>query len=393
VYDQEGREYVDLTLSFGAALIGHGHPKVTEAIGRALERGLMCGYDNQWQAQLAARLAEQVPCIDMVRFSLTGTETTYYAVKLAREYTGRTLVVKFEGHYHGYNDYLAYNYWPSPEGLWPRVTPAVDGLPEYLRQGFLVLPFNDLRPLEQTFGERGGEIAAVILEPVNYNSGTILPQPGFLQALRRLTASSGSLLIFDEILSGFRTGPGCMQEEYGVTPDLCTLGKAIGGGTPLSLFGGRREIMEHISPLGRAQHSGTYNGHLIEMMAANAFLDVILEEGFYPRLLDRCERFYAEVNGTMKRLGFPARLRGKGARGSFVFGPPAEREPTSYADMVDNRWDLSDRFYGAALRHGVYLHTLQHHGICSAHTDSELERAVRGIESALRDLQEEGLER
>jgi glutamate-1-semialdehyde 2,1-aminomutase len=392
VYDREGREYIDLTLSFGAALIGHGHPRVTEAIGQALKKGLMCGYDNEWQTLLAARLAEIVPCIDMVRFSMTGTETTYYAVKLARECTGRTLVVKFEGHFHGFNDYLAYNYWPSPEGLWPRVTPAVEGLPEYLQQGFLVLPFNDLPRVEQTFSERGGEIAAVILEPVNYNSGTILPQPGFLEALRRLTADSGSLLIFDEILSGFRTGPRCMQGEYGVTPDLCTLGKAVGGGTPLSVFGGRREIMEHICPLGRAQHSGTYNGHLIEMMAGNAFLDVILEEGFYPQLLDRCERFYAEVNGIMKHLGFPGRLRGKGARGSFVIGPPAEREPVNYAEMVDNRWDLLDRFYGAALRHGVYLHTLQHHGICSAHTDSELERAVTGIEAALRDLQEEGLE-
>jgi glutamate-1-semialdehyde 2,1-aminomutase len=257
----------------------------------------------------------------------------------------------------------------------------------------LVLPFNDLSRLEETFRSHGEQIAAVILEPVNYNSGTILPQRGFLEASRRLTEEAGALLIFDEILSGFRTGPGCMQAEYGVIPDLCTLGKAVGGGTPLSLFGGRRQIMEHIAPLGNAQHTGTYNGHLIEMMAGNAFLDVILEDGFYERFLPRCEAFYKEVNAIMKRLGFQGRVQGKGARCSFLFGPAAERKLKCYADMVDNRWDLLNRFYGACLRHGVYLHSMQHHGICSAHSDGELERALAGIEAALRVLMAEGLDR
>jgi glutamate-1-semialdehyde 2,1-aminomutase len=393
VYDLQGQEYIDLSLSFGAALIGHGHPRVVEAVRKALELGLMCGCENEWQARLAGRLAQIIPCIDMVRFTLTGTETTYYAVKLAREYTGRTLVVKFEGHFHGFNDYLAYNHWPAADELWPRLTPALQGLPQYLQQGVLVLPFNDLSRLEETFRSHGEQIAAVILEPVNYNSGTILPQRGFLEASRRLTEEAGALLIFDEILSGFRTGPGCMQAEYGVIPDLCTLGKAVGGGTPLSLFGGRRQIMEHIAPLGNAQHTGTYNGHLIEMMAGNAFLDVILEDGFYERFLPRCEAFYKEVNAIMKRLGFQGRVQGKGARCSFLFGPAAERKLKCYADMVDNRWDLLNRFYGACLRHGVYLHSMQHHGICSAHSDGELERALAGIEAALRVLMAEGLDR
>jgi glutamate-1-semialdehyde aminotransferase len=151
--------------------------------------------------------------------------------------------------------------------------------------------------------------------------------------------------------------------------------------------------MEHVAPLGKAQHSGTYNGHLIEMMAGNAFLDVILAKGFYEDLLERCERFYDEVNGIMTRLAFPGRLKGKGARCSFLFGPPAERELSSYADIIDNRWDLLNRFYATALRHGVYLHSMQHHGICSAHTEDELARALEGIESALRDLLNEGLEK
>ncbi len=386
VYDLDGREYVDLCLSFGSALIGHGHPRVAEAVGEALQLGIMCGYESEWPSRLARRIAETVPCIDMLRFAMTGTETTYYAIKLARVYTGRTLVVKFEGHFHGFNDYLAYNYWPPREGAWPNVTPAVEGLPEYLQQGFIVLPFNDFERLEETLVRRGPEIAAVILEPVNYNSGTILPQPGFLELLRRLTEEQGIVLIFDEILSGFRTGPGCMQATYGVIPDLCTLGKAIGGGAPLSVFGGKREILERVAPLGPAQHSGTYNGHLFEVMAGYAFLDVILEEGFYDRLLARCERFYAGIDEIMTRLGFEGRVQGLGARFSFLAGPPAGRELRSYQDLFDNDWHLLNRFYHACLGHGVYVHTVQHHGLSSAHTDADIDRALAGIEAALREV-------
>jgi len=391
VYDLEGNEYVDLCLSFGAALIGHGHPKVVEAINQALGMGIMCAYENEWHARLAQQIAETVPCIDMLRFSMSGTETTYYAIKLAREYTGRELVVKFEGHFHGFNDYLAYNYWPPLEDMWPNITPAVPGMPAYLQQGVIVLPFNDFERAEETLTQRGDEIAAVILEPLNYNSGTILPQPGYLELLRRLTTEQGSLLIFDEILSGFRTEPGCIQATYGVTPDLCTLGKAVGAGTPLSVFGGKREIMEHVAPLGRAQHSGTYNGSLMAIMAGNAFFDVILEEGFYDALLQRCERFYDGIDEIMNRLGFVGRVQGKGARFSFLFGPVAEKaDIKNYRDLVDNQWGLLNRFFKACLNHGVYVHTMHHHGISSAHTDEDIDRALEGIEAALRDVMAQG---
>jgi len=392
VYDLDGNEYIDLCMSFGASLLGHAHPNVVEAINRTIDMGIMCAYENEWHTRLAQRIAETVPCIDMLRFSMSGTETTYYAIKLAREYTGRTLVVKFEGHFHGFNDYVAYNYWPSHEGAWPTITPAVQGLPQYLQQGCIVLPFNDFERAEETLTVRGEEIACVILEPVNYNSGTILPQPGYLELLRRLTTEHGALLIFDEILSGFRTEPGCMQATYGVIPDLCTLGKAIGGGTPLSVFGGRREIMEHISPLGKAQHSGTYNGHLFEIMAGNAFFDVILGPAFYEDLLTRCERLYEGINEIMTRLGFMGRVQGKGARFSFLFGPVAEKEILrNYQDLLDNQWGVLNRFYKACLNHGIYIHTMHHHGISSAHTEEDIDRALEGIEAALRDVWAEGL--
>jgi glutamate-1-semialdehyde 2,1-aminomutase len=367
--------------------VGHAHPKVIEAIQQAVEMGIMCAYDNEWHTRLAATIAETVPCIDMLRFSMSGTETTGYAVRLAREYTGRKYIVKFEGHFHGFNDYLAYNYWPTSDGLWPKLTPAIQGMPEYLQDGVIVLPYNDFERVEETLVRRGHEIAAIMLEPVNYNSGTILPQPGYLELLRRLTQEQGALLIFDEILSGYRTGPGCIQETYGVTPDLCTLGKAIGGGLPLSVFGGRREIMEHVSPLGRAQHSGTFNGGLLAIMAANAFFEVILQERFYDDLLARCNRFYQDINEIMVRLGFVGRVQGFGARFSFLFGPVAEKQDIkNYQDLVPNDWELLNGFYAACLNHGVYIHTMLHHGLSSAHTGQDIHRALEGIEAALREV-------
>lgn len=387
IYGMDGKEYIDLCTSFGSVLLGHGHPKVVEAVQAALARGIMCAYENESQAELAKRIAEAIPCIDMLRFTMSGTETTYYATKLAREYTRRLLVVKFEGHFHGFNDYLAYNYWPPKEGVWPKITPAVEGLPEYLQHGFIVLPFNDFELVEETLSRRGHDIAAVILEPVNYNSGTILPLPGFLEMLRRRTAEQGIVLIFDEILSGFRTGPGCMQEALGVTPDLCTLGKAIGGGLPLSLFGGKREIMEHVSPLGKAQHSGTFNAALIAIAAGTAFFDVISAPSFYPTLLKRSQRLCDGLNAIMKRLGFVGRVQSKGARFSFLFGPPAEREQLKdYRDLVDNQWGLLNRFYATCLDYGIYTHTQQHHGLSAAHTDDDIDRLLEGAEGALREI-------
>jgi glutamate-1-semialdehyde 2,1-aminomutase len=311
---------------------------------------------------------------------------------LAREYTQRQKIVKFEGHFHGFNDYLAFNYWPVREQAWPNITPAVERLPRYNTEDVIVLPYNDFEKVKETFDKHGEEIAALIIEPINYNSGTIMPKEGYLELLRELTSKHGTVLIFDEVLSGFRTGADCAQGYLGVTPDLCTLGKAIGGGTPLSCFGGKRDIMEHVSPLGKAQHSGTYNGHLIEIMAGNAFFDIISDKEFYPHLLRNSETFYEELDALFKRLGIQARIQHKGARFSFYFGSVCEREISNYQDLIDNQWGLIDRFYGACLKHGIYFHTMMHHGLSSAHTEKDIDQALSGIEEALKELKKEGLE-
>lgn len=385
LWDVDGKEYIDLCTGFGATLLGHGHPQVVAAVKQAADLGFMCAMESEYQAALAQKLVNTIPCMDMARFTLSGTETTWYAVKVARNYTGRPKMLKFEGHFHGFNDYLAYNYWPPLDAGWPAKVPAAAGLPEEIGQHTLVLPFNDAEKLEALIRQRGHEIAGVILEPINYNSGGILPLPGYIELLRRLTTEYGIVLIFDEILSGFRTGPGCAQAYLGITPDLCTIGKAIGGGTVLSAYGGKREIMSRVAPVGTAQHSGTYNAHLIPMLAGNAFMDVITQPGCYEPLLARSRRLYAGLDEIFRRQGVQARVQGTGARFSILFGPIAEKQPlVNYSDTGQTDWDMSYRFFKNALQNGVYMHTMWHHGLSFAHTDQDVDLLLERMDAALR---------
>lgn len=277
VWDLEGREYVDLNMSFGAALLGHGNPRVREAIESALDLGVLCGFETRYQEEVARKITEFVPCAELVRFTMTGTETTWHAIRTARAYTGRQKVIKFEGHFHGFNDALGFSMWPPLDEAGPRdaprIIPASGGMPAEAASDILLLPWNDIPAMERCLEANAGVVAAVIMEPIAHNAGTIMPAPGYLESVRDLTRRHGVVLIFDEILSGFRTGPGGAQAYLGVTPDMCTLGKCLGGGTPLSAFTGSREVMGAVAPLGSAVHSGTFNAHLISMLAADAFLD------------------------------------------------------------------------------------------------------------------------
>jgi glutamate-1-semialdehyde 2,1-aminomutase len=390
LWDVDGNEYIDLCTGFGATLLGHGHPAIVDAVKAAADLGFMCAMENEYQASMAQKLVKTIPAMEMVRYTLSGTETTYYAIKVARSYTGRTKVLKFEGHFHGFNDYLAYNYWPPLDQAWPKKVPAAAGMPEEIGKETLVLPFNDAEKLEQLIKARGHEIAAVILEPINYNSGGILPLPGYLELMRRLTSEYGIVLIFDEILSGFRTGPGCAQAYLKITPDLCTIGKAIGGGTVLSAYGGKRDIMSRVAPLGTAQHSGTYNAHLIPMMAGNAFMDVIMQPDAFAPLLQRSQRLYAGMDAMFQRLGVQARVQGTGARFSILFGPIAEKQPLiNYCDTGRNDFDIAYRFFANCVRNGVYMHTMWHHGLSFAHTDQDVALVLERMETALRQTKAE----
>jgi glutamate-1-semialdehyde 2,1-aminomutase len=386
VFDVDGQGYVDLNTSNGAALLGHGHPAVRRAIEHALDLGILCAHETRYQSEVACKISDLVPCAELVRFSGSGTETTWHAIRTARAFTGKHKVVKFEGHFHGYHDYLGYSAWPPLDAAGPADAPIPfpesAGIPPELTQFVIVLPWNDADALERTLRAQRDEIAAVIMEPVNYNSGTIMPAAGFLQAARELTRDAGAVLIFDEILSGFRTGPSCAQGYLGVTPDLCTLGKALGGGTALSAFAGRREVMDAVSPRGQAVHSGTFNAHLIPILAANAFLDEVAQPAFWAHLERLESAFYPALREVFQRAGLPVWVQALGARFSLLFG--LDEEPTSYRQAARFDRDLARRFYAAAMDAGVYFHYAWHHGFSALHTPADLERALEGIEVAAR---------
>jgi glutamate-1-semialdehyde 2,1-aminomutase len=320
----------------------------------------------------------------MVRFSGSGTETTWHVVKLARAFTGKEKIVKLEGHFHGYNEYLQYNMSPPLDRALPNVHVETIGFPAAMKDLVHVLPFNDFDAVEQTLARHHDEIAAVILEPVNYNPGCILPRPGYLEHLRELTRRYDVLLIFDEILSSFKTGPDCIQGLYGVTPDLATVGKALGGGTAMSAFGGRREIMEWIMPLGPVAHTGTFVGHLLPIVATGAFLDVITEPDFYPTLLGTCDELYAGLRDCLARHGVKGRVQALGARFTILFG--VEEEPVSYPDVARRDVAFAHRFFVAAHRRGLWIPAMGHIGISSAHTRADVAESLTIVDDVLREL-------
>jgi glutamate-1-semialdehyde 2,1-aminomutase len=382
ITDVDGRTYLDLHTSFGAALLGHGHPCITAAVQDALARGILCAFEVEASSQAARKLVEMVPCAEKVRFSATGTETTYQVLKLARAVTGKHLVLKFEGHFHGFNDYVQYNYWPPRGAGLPELYVESAGALDEMAGHVYVLPFNDTAALERTVKARKHELAAVILEPVNFNGGGIRPRPDFLEALRTLTAANDILLIFDEILSGFRTGPGCMQAYLGVTPDLCTLGKAIGGGLPLSAIAGRARIMDGFTPVGKVAQTGTYLAHPTAIFACNAFLDEIARPGFWPALLGRSERLYAGLREIIARRGVKCLVQATGARFCLLFG--LETEPENYRMVVEAR-DVAqnNRFVRLALEAGLFVWTGYHHGISASHTDADVDEILERFDTVI----------
>ncbi len=394
IYDLDGREYVDLCVSHGASLLGHNHPRIKAAVQQALEMGIICSYDTVYHSALAEKIIEMVPGAEMVRYAGSGTETIMHTLRLARAITGREKVLKFEGHFHGYQDYIYFSSAPPLDKAGPADAPVAyaesAGIPRGMADYITVVPFNDLDSFERIMSAHADEYAAIILEPINYDAGCILPAPGFVERLREVATQHGILLIFDEVLSAFRMGPGGAQQYLGVTPDLAVLGKAIGGGLPISAITGRRDYMERFKPTGDTAHSGTYLGHLIPVLGALACLEELSSPGFYERLNHSGERLYAGISDLLSRSKVRARLQYLGARFTIYFG--VDTPVTNYRQAAQHSVPMMLTFLRACYAHGVYFHDygghVAHHGFSIAHTEPVIDRALEGIEAALRAVKQ-----
>ena len=276
VWDIEGRSYIDMCGGHGAALLGHAHPAIDKAMRRAMELGYTAMFETEYHEELARCVCELVPCAERVRFCTAGSEATLHLIRACRAFTGRDRLLRIEGHFHGYHELIYMGGHPPREALAQnRTKPFIEspGIPDLFAQLIIAIPHNDPDALREAIRRYGDEIAAVIIEPVNYNCGCIMPDPGYLQLLRELTRDAGIVLFFDEIQSIFKKSAGGAQQDLGITPDVCTIGKALGGGLPLSAFCGKAEIMDLYQPAGPVQHSGTFNAHLVQVLAGLAFLD------------------------------------------------------------------------------------------------------------------------
>lgn len=388
LYDVDGNRYIDYCVSHGASLLGHGHPAIVSAVQEALDMGLLLACETEVQVQVAEQLLALFPGAEMLRYACSGTETTWHALRVARAFTGRYGVVKFEGHYHGVNDTVGFSHWPDlseagPAGA-PRPVADSAGIPPANSELITILPFNDVGTLEECLQRHAGTLAAVIMEPINYDSAGIRPTPEFLTAVRELTRDLGIVLIFDEVLSGFRVRAGAALGDQ-VIPDLTVLGKAVGGGMPISVFMGRRDIMEMCTPVGPALNSGTYNAPLALVIAIRAMLEEVTRPGFYEHLDAMGERLYGGMRGMLDRRGIKAWVQGVGARFGLLFG--LDSEPRNYRDIAKQDMPTMARYHLACLKRGVYLHHVSpHHGFSSAHSMADIEETLDVMDQAAAEI-------
>ncbi len=378
IWDADGREYIDFVLSWGPLVLGHASPIVLDALERTMQNGTSFGMPTELEVQLAELIRERMPHLEMMRFVSSGTEATMSAVRLARAFTGRDAILKFEGCYHGHADSFLVR---AGSGVATLGLPDSPGVPASLAALTLTAPFNDLEAATQLFQANKNRIGAIIVEPVVGNAGFIPPDPGFLEGLRRLADDSGALLIFDEVMTGFRIAPGGAKERFGVTADLTTLGKVIGGGLPVAAYGGRREIMERVAPAGPVYQAGTLSGNPLAMAAGLATLSTLT-----PALHAKIEkRTSALVEGLQKiaaDLNVPLTAGWAGSMWGFFFRSGPVR---NFADAKSSDSDLFRRFFHASLERGVYLAPSPFEAcfMSAAHGDAEVSTALERMRDAL----------
>ena len=372
LYDEDDRCYIDYVGSWGPMIAGHAHPAVVRAVQEAAANGLSFGAPTAIETVMARKIREMVPSMALVRMCNSGTEATMSAIRLARGFTGRDKIVKFEGCYHGHSDSLLVK---AGSGALTLGVPTSPGVPAELAAHTVTLSYNDLDPVRQAFAKIGEDIAGVIVEPVAGNMNCIPPVPGFLQGLRALCDQYGSVLIFDEVMTGFRVAPGGAQELYNVKPDLTTLGKIIGGGMPVGAFGGKRAIMEKLAPLGPIYQAGTLSGNPVAMAAGLATLDLIAAPGFHAELAAKTRRLCDGLVAAARDNGVPLTANSVGG----MFGIFFSTEPvTTYAQAVACDIERFKAFFHGMLAEGVYLapSAFEAGFMSSAHTDEDIEATL-----------------
>jgi len=381
--DEDGKDYIDYIGSWGPMILGHAHPKVVKSVQEAMGNGLSFGAPTKIETDVARKLISMVPSMDLVRMVNSGTEATMSAIRVARGYTGRDTIIKFEGCYHGHSDSLLVK---AGSGALTLGEPDSLGVPESFARHTLTLEFNNLEQIEKIFRERGNEIAAIIVEPIAGNMGCVPPLPGFLQGLRDACDSHGSLLIFDEVMTGFRVAKGGAQSVYNIDPDLTTLGKIIGGGMPVGAFGGKREVMEVVAPLGGVYQAGTLSGNPIAMQAGLTTLELIDEPGFYEKLELQSGKLINGLQSLADAAGIPFSTNRVGSMFGFFF--TSANPVTGFAQVMNADSKMFNDFFHAMLRQGINLapSPFESGFISAAHGDREIEATLNAAQNAFKEL-------
>lgn len=381
IWDADGNRYIDYVGSWGPMILGHRHPRVIDAIRKAAGRGTSYGAPTELEILLAEEVRKLVPSVELLRMVNSGTEATMAAIRLARGFTGRSKVIKFDGCYHGHADSFLVQ---AGSGALTLGTPDSPGVPKSIVENTLSARFNDLQSVRALVENYRGQIAALIVEPVAGNMGVITPEPDFLPGLRELCTQEGIVLIFDEVMTGFRLAPGGAQERYQVTPDLTTFGKIIGGGLPVGAFGGRKDIMEHLAPLGAVYQAGTLSGNPLAMTAGLETLRILQEENAYEELERKGDCLREAMLEEINRRGYPVSLNQVGSMSCLFF---TEGLVKNYEDAKRSDTRRYARFFHAMLQRGVYLAPSQFEAafLSLAHTDKDIEKTTKAFQKAMKE--------
>ncbi len=382
LYDEDGHRYIDYVASWGPLILGHAHSDVVRAIKKAAENGTSFGAPCEREIELSEQVVKTFPSIEMVRMTNSGTEATMSAVRVARAFTGRDLIVKFEGCYHGHADYLLVK---AGSGATTFGTPSSPGVPKGFTSKTLLARFNDIESVRKLFRRHKDKIAAIIIEPVAANMGVITPVDGFLGSLRRITEDHGALLIFDEVISGFRLGLGGAQKTYGVTPDLTCLGKIIGGGLPVGAYGGKREIMKLVAPIGPVYQAGTLSGNPLAMSAGLATINGLRKKGTYERLNEMTSQLVGSMAGILKKHDINARINSIGSMFTVFF---ADSEVMDYRSALRSDTKIYARFFKSLLKAGIMFPPSQFEAsfVSLAHKESDINMTLKAFSRAVKSL-------